>query len=292
MQANLWLNINKPANFSSAKVVSIIKKITKAQKVGHAGTLDPLATGVLPIAINKATKTAQYITDHDKKYYFEITWGEFRDTDDAQGKVIKSSILRPKTAQIIALLPKFIGLIKQVPPQFSAVKVNGRKAYQSARNNEFIELKPRAVAITQIQLLENNAYYAAFEISCSKGTYIRSFAKDLALDLGVCGYISVLKRLKVGSFLIEDTISLDKLKNIVNYGTLGDLLPLRDVLNFICEVELDDYDALKIKNGQIIQFNQNALKSDTEILVQIINNGEIIGLGKYGENKLRPINIF
>jgi tRNA pseudouridine55 synthase len=290
---NLWLNIDKPQGFSSAKAVTIVKRLTKASKVGHAGTLDPLASGVLPIAINKATKTCDYIVNHNKKYFFEISWGEFRDTDDAVGKVIESSSKRPKTSEIISNLIHFIGKIQQTPPQFSAIRIDGKKAYQLARSQKMVELKPREVEIFKIKLIANNSVCAQFEIDCGKGTYVRSFARELSERLGVCGYISVLRRLKVGDFLIENTISLDKLKNIVNYDCLDAPLPsFRNVINFIDEVELDDSDALKIKNGQIIKLKQSFLQITEPAVVKIINNGEFIGLGKYYENILRPINIF
>src|SRR5690606_4073357 len=143
-----------------------------------------------PVAVNKATKTCRYITDSNKKYYFQITWGENRDTDDSEGKITKSDDKRPKIIDIINLLPSFIGKIKQTPPQFSAVKIKGKKAYEAARNNEYVSLKPREIEIYDIKLLSNNNISAEFEINCSKGTYIRSFARDLAEKLQVCGHIS------------------------------------------------------------------------------------------------------
>ena len=294
---NFWLNIDKPYGYSSAKIVAIVKKLTGARKVGHAGTLDPLATGVLPIAINQATKTCQYITDSDKKYYFKISWGEFRDTDDLEGKVIKSDNKRPKTSDIIATLPNFIGQIEQIPPQFSAIKVNGKKAYQIARNNGYIDLKPRQIKIYDIKLISNSNINAEFEIACSKGTYIRSFARDLALKLGCCGYICALRRLKVGNFTIKNIISLDKLKNIVKYdypnGLCSDFyLNLRDVLSFMPEIEFNYIDALKIKNGQIIKVNKSLLQKSSKLIVKIIYGHDIIGLGRLESDHLKPVNIF
>ena len=290
---NFWLNIHKPYGYSSAKVVAIVKRLTGAKRVGHAGTLDPLATGVLPIAVNQATKTCQYITDVNKRYYFQIKWGEFRDTDDAEGKAIKSSDKRPATSEIISVLPNFIGKIKQTPPQFSAIKINGKKAYEMARKNEHVDLKSREVTIYDIRLISNNNTHAEFEIGCSKGTYIRSFARDLAEILDSCGYISVLKRLEVGDFRIKNAISLDKLKNIINYAqTCASFLDLRQVLGFMPEIELSDFDAGKVRNGQIIEFSQNFLQQKSELLVKIINNDKVVGLGKAFNNSLKPINIF
>ncbi len=290
---NYWLNIDKPLGYSSAKIVAIVKKITKAKKVGHAGTLDPLASGILPIAINKATRTCQYITNHDKKYRFTISWGEFRDTDDAEGRIIEQNNIRPSTIDIIASLPFFIGKIKQTPPNFSAIKINGKKSYEMARNNEEFFLEKRDIEINQINLISNDSSTAEFEISCSKGTYIRSFARELSQKLGACGYISYLRRLKVGDFNEDNTISLDKLKNIVNYSSADNsMLHLCDVLHFMSEVELDDQNAQKIKNGQIIKFSENILQLHSEFPVKIVNNGDVIGIGKLSDGSLKPINIF
>jgi tRNA pseudouridine55 synthase len=290
---NYWLNIDKPLGYSSAKIVAIVKRITKAKKVGHAGTLDPLASGILPIAINKATKTCSYITDHNKKYRFTISWGEFRDTDDAEGKITEQNNIRPSTIDIIISLPFFIGKIEQTPTNFSAIKINGKKSYEMARNNEEFSLIKRNVEIHQINLISNNDSSAQFEISCSKGTYVRSFARELAQKLGVCGYISSLRRLKVGNFNEDTAISLDKLKNIVNYCCPSDsMLHLRDVLHFMSEVELDDQKAQKVRNGQVIKFSENILQLYGELPVKIIGNGAVIGIGKFSNNNLKPINIF
>lgn len=296
---NLWLNIDKPTGYSSAAIVKIVKKITKAKKVGHAGTLDPIASGVLPIAINKATKSCHYIVSEIKKYYFEISWGETRDSDDKAGRVIETSLNRPQTLEIINCLTSFVGTIKQIPPQYSAVRVNGKQAYKSARRGQEVELLPREVKIYNIKLIGNNEVAAQFEVTCSKGTYIRSIARDLSKQLGVCGYISKLRRLQVGNFSTNNTISLDKLKNIVNYSCPNNLLlQLRDVLNFIPEIELNNFDSNEIKNGQFIKSDD---KSDDlgqfdqvtkTLTVKIINNGELIGLAKLENGWIKPVNIF
>ncbi len=198
---NYWININKPLNYSSAKIVAIVKKITQSKKVGHAGTLDPLATGVLPIAVNKATKTSDFIMNNDKEYLFTMNWGEFRDTDDLEGKIIKTSTQRPKTSEILKILPYFIGKIEQIPPKFSAIKINGQKAYDMARKKQDFTIKPRIITIKQINLLENNKKYAKFLVKCSKGTYIRALCRDIALKTGSCAYISVLKKEQKLEFL-------------------------------------------------------------------------------------------
>jgi tRNA pseudouridine55 synthase len=301
---NFWLNINKPEDYSSAKVVAIVKRITKASKVGHCGTLDPFATGVLPIAINKATKTCSYITDAIKKYYFEISWGEFRDSDDLTGNVIDSSNARPTTQEIIGVLAKFVGKINQVPSIFSAIKIDGQRSYDLARQGVDVKMKSRQVEISKIILIFNNQEKAGLEVICSKGTYIRSLARDLAKELKVCGYVSLLTRLQVGDFTINNGISLAKLKNIVNYACPNNLLlQLRDVLNFIPEIELNNFDASKIKNGQFVEITQDQLpdhftgrsrqnSSHNILTVKVISEGVLISLASLENSWLKPLNNF
>jgi tRNA pseudouridine55 synthase len=310
--SNIFINIDKPIGYSSAKVVALVKKITKAKKVGHTGTLDPFASGVLPIALNKATKACQYVVDANKKYYFKITWGEFRDTDDIEGKVTETSTARPTTNQINAAIPNFIGKISQTPSNFSAIKINGHKAYELARKNIDFEMKARQVKILSLKLINNNSEYAEFEVKCSKGTYIRTLGRDLSKLIGVCGYLTILKRLEVGKFSLNKTISLDKLKNIVNYRFNShnfddSLFSLSQILDFMTEIKLDDFASLKFKNGQFITINEffdyksksqffsnDTLLNvkDSENILRVINKGELIGLAYLKNGELRPINVF
>lgn len=231
-EQNLWLNIDKPIGFSSAKAVAIVKRITGAKKVGHGGTLDPFASGILPIAINKATKTAQNLMDARKKYSFRISFGEFRDTDDVEGKVTETSDKRPSIEEIISALPFFIGKIKQTPSRFSAIKINGQRAYDLARQDIEFEIPPREVEIFSLKLISLNSDFAEFELECSKGTYIRTISRDICKKLGVCGFVSVLTRTRVGKFFYQNRISLDALKSTATYGGRfldGSLLSLQDV---------------------------------------------------------------
>jgi len=231
-EQNLWLNIDKPIGFSSAKVVAIVKRMTGAKKVGHGGTLDPFACGILPIALNKATKTSQQLMDARKKYFFRIQFGEFRDTDDVEGKVMESSDLRPSTAELISALPFFIGQIEQTPSRFSAIKINGERAYNLAREGIEFEVPKRLVTIFSLKLITYNSEFAEFEIECSKGTYVRSLSRDICKKVGVCGFVSKLIRLKVGNFLYEKRISLDALKSIITFQRSisdGSMLLLHDV---------------------------------------------------------------
>lgn len=231
--ADLWLNIDKPIGISSARAVAIVKRITGAKKVGHGGTLDPFASGILPIALNKATKTSEALMKTRKKYLFRISWGEFRDTDDVEGKITETSSARPTNAQIISATPFFIGKIKQTPSRFSAIRINGQHAYDLARKDIEFEMPSREVEIFSLKFVSNYEEFAELEVECSKGTYIRSLARDICKKIGVCGYVSTLTRLRVGKFLYEKRISLDALKRATTYGgrfSDGSLLLVQDVL--------------------------------------------------------------
>ena len=211
-----WLNIDKPQGITSNQVIGRVRRALNARKLGHAGTLDPLATGVLPIALGEATKTIQFAQDHDKIYRFTITWGESRNTDDSEGDVIDTSALRPTDAEISALLPRFIGDIEQTPPKFSAIKVDGARAYDLSRAGKDIELKSRIVSVYDFRVIKTTQDAAELEIECGKGTYVRSIARDMGQILGCFGHISALRRMAVGNFSEEDAIPLDEFEKMVH----------------------------------------------------------------------------
>jgi len=220
--------------FSSAKVVAIIKKITSAKKVGHGGTLDPFACGVLPVALNKATKTSEKLMNAKKKYRFTIKFGEFRSTDDIEGDVEQVSDKTTTSHELSQILLNFVGSIEQTPSKFSAIKIAGNRAYDLARQGKDFEMPKRIIEIYAISLINFNVNHAEIIVECSKGTYVRSLAREICLQLGVCGYVSALQRLEVGFFLHHKTISLDELKAKVNNELIfldGSMLLLHDVLN-------------------------------------------------------------
>src|SRR6202142_4366411 len=190
-----WLVLDKPIGMTSTHAVSVVKRLFSAKRAGHAGTLDPLASGCLPIALGEATKTVPFVFDGRKTYQFTVRWGEERDTDDAEGRVVAESQSRPDAAAIRAELPRFTGTIEQVPPRFSAVKIDGERAYDLARDGETVELAPRAVTIYRLELVETpDPDHAMFSAECGKGTYVRSLARDLGRLLGVFGHVSALRR--------------------------------------------------------------------------------------------------
>ena len=257
---NGWLVIDKPVGISSNEAVQKVRKaLGKKNKVGHAGTLDPLAHGVLPVALGEATKTVQYLMDASKIYEFAVTWGEERDTGDAAGKVVAEGGEIPKESEIQKVLPEFIGKIKQMPPIYSALKVNGQRAYKLAREGKEVELQPREVRIDSFALVSHEGETSSFRVECGKGTYIRSLAVDIARSLGTYGYVSYLKRSKVGGFFIEDAIILANLDNLVHNSKIQEcLLPVTYGLGDILAIEVDAEQTNALRNGLKIFLSEHA----------------------------------
>jgi tRNA pseudouridine55 synthase len=210
-----WLILDKPVGMGSTDAVAKIKWLFQAEKAGHAGTLDPLASGMLPIALGEATKTVPYVMDGAKVYRFTVAWGEERSTDDLEGPVTKTSDKRPSEAEIRALLPKYTGVIMQTPPQFSAIKIGGERAYDLAREGESVDIPPREIEIGRLDLVETTADgHSIFETECGKGTYVRSLARDMGRDLGCFGHIAELRRVEVEPFTAEDFVTLKELEAV------------------------------------------------------------------------------
>ncbi|MBL8836268.1 MAG: tRNA pseudouridine(55) synthase TruB, partial [Alphaproteobacteria bacterium] len=207
--------LDKPLGLGSTQAMAQVRRALGAAKAGHGGTLDPLATGVLVIALGEATKLVPFVMDAVKEYEFTVRWGEARSTDDAEGPITATSDVRPDRAAIVAALPRFLGVIQQTPPAFSAIKVAGERAYDRARAGEVVELKARSVEIRALELVAcDDTDHASFRVVCGKGTYVRSLARDLAAALGAVGHVSALRRLAVGRFRVNDAISLDKLASL------------------------------------------------------------------------------
>ncbi|RWF64603.1 MAG: tRNA pseudouridine(55) synthase TruB, partial [Mesorhizobium sp.] len=207
-----WLVLDKPVGMGSTEAVSKIKWLFQAEKAGHAGTLDPLASGMLPIAFGEATKTVPYVQDGAKVYRFTVAWGEERSTDDLEGPVTKSSDQRPAEADVLLLMPKYTGVIMQTPPQFSAIKIAGERAYDLARDGATVDIPAREVEIGRLDLIEHNADRTIFEVECGKGTYVRSLARDMGRDLGCFGHIAELRRIEVEPFTQEDFVTIAELE--------------------------------------------------------------------------------
>lgn len=248
-----WVNLHKPIGMTSNQALSIVKRAFKPQKAGHAGTLDPLASGILPIALGEATKTVPYVQDTYKVYNFEVTWGEQRTTDDGEGTALFTSDKRPAREEIEALLPAFIGDVEQIPPQFSAIKIDGERAYDIARGGETADIKPRLVYIEELEITAHEADKTTFRCLCGKGTYVRSIGRDLGQKLGCYGYITALERAAVGPFTLENAISLDFFSNSDDNAELEKaLLPLTTALDDIPVLALREQEAARLKNGNMI----------------------------------------
>ena len=248
-----WINLDKPHGLTSTQAMAKVRGIFKAQKAGHAGTLDPAATGILPVALGEATKTIPFIQDRIKTYEFTVTWGEQRDTDDAEGDVIATSDVRPTLNDIHPALADFIGDIEQTPPKFSAIKIDGQRAYDLARAGEDVEMKARPVYIESLEPLSADQDSATFKMVCGKGTYVRSLARDLAEKLGTCGYVSALRRSQVGPFDEKSAISLEKLQEMGDKAAEA-LMPLDAALDDIPALSLKTEEVSLLRNGQVLSF--------------------------------------
>ena len=284
-----WLVVDKPRGITSAAAVARIKSVFgPGAKVGHAGTLDPMATGVLPVAIGEATKTVSFMMDAPKRYRFRVQWGEQRDTDDAEGTVIEISESRPAGSAVASLLPDFIGRIEQVPPAFSALKVGGERAYALARQGRAPQLAPRTVHIRSLTLTEADDDGAAFTVECGKGTYVRALARDIARAAGTVGYVSWLHRAAVGPFTDEDANPLDKLVALGHSLALAEsLLPVDAVLADIPALPLTPREADRLRHGQPVPARGAAPGR-----VRAIAGSRLVALAEVGAGQARPVRVF
>jgi tRNA pseudouridine55 synthase len=294
-----WLIIDKPAGLTSTDVVNRLRRGFDARKVGHGGTLDPLATGVLPIAFGAATKTVPYVMDGTKLYRFTLAIGEARDTDDADGAVTATSDVRPSDAQFRAALPALRGDIMQTPPIFSAIKVAGERAYDMAREGRPPVLEPRPARVDRFDLVDRpDPNHAIFEVQSGKGVYMRSLARDLAVSCGTVGHIAALRRLRVGPFTEAGSIPLDKVLPTEDTARSSPdlLLPLVTALADIPALPLTDEEAVLLIQGQQISLLTlmgripDGARPDGG-LVRAMAGGRVIGLGRLDEGWLRPERI-
>ncbi len=260
---NGWIILDKQIGITSRQAVTKISRILNIRKVGHGGTLDPMATGVLPIAVGEATKCISLIQQKSKKYSFTVKWGETTNTDDSEGEILEKSNIRPTKDQILDILNSFIGKIFQTPPAFSAIKIDGKRSYKLARNNISVKHQPREVEINKL-ILKNivNSDFAEFEVLCGKGTYVRSLANDIAKKLNTKGHVTALRRHTVGNFSEKDTIFIDFFKEIIHSpAILKKMLPIEAVLDDIPALALNEIEARKLKLGQQIQFSTLEFKN-------------------------------
>ena len=298
-----WLVVDKPEGMTSTQVVGKVRWLFQAEKAGHGGTLDPIATGILPIALGEATKTVAYAMDGTKCYHFRARWGEERNTDDRAGAVTATSDLRPETAAIEAVLPAFIGDIEQIPPQFSAIKLDGERAYDLARAGEVLDLESRLVHVERLSLIgQPDADHADFEVVCGKGTYMRSLARDIGRALGCLGHVAELRRLSVGRFTLERAISLDELAALGQGAALDShLLPLETALDDIPALALTVEEAHRLRQGQAVALLRRQdferlgtlfdESSEREVVLLATSAGRPVALCRLEGAELRPMRV-
>lgn len=295
---NGWLVIDKPSGMTSTDVVNRVRRRLDARKVGHGGTLDPLATGLLPLAFGEATKTVAYVMDGDKTYRFTVRWGQATDSDDAEGTIVEERPERPTRAAIEAVLPRFVGEVEQVPPVFSAIKVDGHRSYDLARDGDAKPLKARKVRVDRFELVElPDADHGIFEVDCGKGAYMRSLARDLGGALGCLGHIAQLRRLAVGPFTEEDAISLDSLEANADSARPEELLlPVETALDDIPALALTEAEASRLKSGQALSMLTRSSAERIRHLepgdiVCAMAGGKPVAISRFEAGELRPIRV-
>lgn len=281
-----FLNIYKPKGMTSHDVVARVRKVLHIKQVGHTGTLDPFATGVLPIAIGKATKLIEYLNG-DKEYLATVQFGKTTDTYDLEGEVTETFDKKVTESEVVGGLKSFEGEISQMPPIYSAIKVNGKKLYDYARSGEDVEIKPRHVTISKIELIDFDCenQVAKIVVACSAGTYIRSIAYDLGMLLGCGGYLTALERTKAGKFEVQDAVELDKLSE--KETVIQNLIYPTKVLDFPC-YNMDDTEKIRVSNGMYI-YNNNFVSQD---IVFLIYSGKIYAIGMVEQNKILVKKVF
>jgi tRNA pseudouridine55 synthase len=300
-----WVVIDKPSGITSTKVVAAVKHIFNAQKAGHAGTLDPMASGVLAIALGEATKTVPFAMDAEKVYRFTAVWGEARDSDDADGKPTATSAKRPTRAEIEAAIPRFVGDIQQTPPIYSAIKIDGERAYDLARDGEPPVLGPRPVFVRDIKLLDMpDADHADFQMICGKGTYVRAWVRDFSLFLGTYGHVGALRRTHAGAFSIESAIKLETLEGFMHSpAAFEHLRPIATALDGIPALAVTGADALRLKSGNPVMVRADmfaqittACPQDSDLQGLTVfcsdGNGEPVALAAFVAGSLRPFRVF
>jgi tRNA pseudouridine55 synthase len=293
-----WVVLDKPIGMTSTHAVSVIKRLFKAKRAGHAGTLDPLASGCLPIALGEATKTVPFVMDGQKTYLFTVRWGEERDTDDAEGRVTATSDQRPTPDAIRTVLPGFIGTIAQVPPRFSAIKIAGERAYDIARDGEEVELEARPVDVERLEIIETpDPDHTVFAALCGKGTYVRALARDIGRLIGCYGHVSALRRTAVGSFTEPDLMTLEKLESLCHRAAAGEvsladaLMPVATALDDIPAVAVSRADAARLQRGQAVLMRGRDAPVFSGTLY-VTASGQLIALAEVDGGEIVPKRVF
>ncbi len=307
-----WVVLDKPVGMGSTEAVSKIKWLFQAEKAGHAGTLDPLASGMLPIALGEATKTVPYVQDGAKIYRFTVAWGQERSTDDLEGPVTNSSDKRPADVEVRALLPKYTGVIMQTPPQFSAIKISGERAYDLARGGETVDIPAREIEIGRLDIVEHAADHTIFEVECGKGTYVRSLARDMGRDLGCFGHIAELRRVEVEPFTSEDFVTVAELEAArfgeqaetdgdenadaadlpIDFGAIDALLvDTAAALDCLPQIAISDEAATKIRLGNPVIIRGRDAPVEAEEACATAR-GKLVAIGAIEQGMFKPKRVF
>jgi tRNA pseudouridine55 synthase len=293
-----WVILDKPIGITSTHAVGAVKRLFTAKRAGHAGTLDPLASGMLPVALGEATKTVPFVMDGRKLYRFTVAWGEERDTDDAEGRVTQTSALRPTAEAIETLLPSFTGTVQQVPPRFSAIKVEGERAYDLARDGQQVELKARPVEIARLEIVETpDTGHTQFVAECGKGTYVRSLARDIGHALGCFGHVCALRRVEVGPFGEETMISLEELEALCHRAAAGEvrladaLMPVETALDDIPALAVSGSDAARLHRGQAVLLRGRDAPNFRGT-VYVTTAGRLLALAEVDRGEIVPKRVF
>ncbi|ESY92605.1 MULTISPECIES: tRNA pseudouridine(55) synthase TruB [unclassified Mesorhizobium] len=310
-----WVVLDKPVGMGSTEAVSKIKWLFQAEKAGHAGTLDPLASGMLPIALGEATKTVPYVQDGAKIYRFTVAWGQERSTDDLEGPVTKEADQRPSEADVRVLLPKYTGVIMQTPPQFSAIKIAGERAYDLAREGETVDIPPREIEIGRLDIVEHKPDQTIFEVECGKGTYVRSLARDMGRDLGCFGHISELRRVEVEPFTPEDFVTIaeleaarfgaqghdkpdpeadaaDAVEMPIDFGAIdGLLVDTSAALDCLPRIAISDDAATKIRLGNPVIIRGRDAPVEAEEACATAR-GKLVAIGAIEQGMFKPKRVF
>jgi tRNA pseudouridine55 synthase len=298
-----WLNLFKPVEMTSTQAVAILKRLYNADKVGHGGTLDPLADGILPIAFGEATKTVQWAMDSEKEYVFTIQWGVSTASQDGEGEVTSTTDTRPTREAVEAVLANYVGLIEQVPPKFSAIKVDGQRAYDLAREGEEFELKSREVMVHAASVIGMpDADHTVIHVTSGKGFYVRAMARDVAFDLDCDGHISQLRRTRVGAFGAADAIAISALQEITDKADLLSVLkPVQSVLTGIPDLAVSPSDAGDLRQGRTVMLMPHVVEAwrearnpadEDDRLALATCNGTAVALGDVRAGHFEPVRVF
>lgn len=282
-----WVVLDKPLELGSTKAVGRVRWLFEAQKAGHAGTLDPLATGVLPIALGEATKTVPFLVDAAKAYEFDITFGLSTETLDAEGAVTGRSDVRPETDAIKGVLPRFIGNVEQVPPKYSAIKIDGKRAYDLARAGVAVEMKTRIVRIDAVSLTRQSGDIASFTVDCGKGTYVRSLARDICEALGAEGHVSRLRRTRVGPFHVSQSVTLEALE--ANEDRTTALRAVAAALPDLPRLDINEVQAKELRFGRDISVN---MVHPDGAEVGVFLNEQLVAIGACDDGHFHPRRVF